>query len=189
MITYEEVKPLLKEAEKKMKKTIEDLIEDFAQIRTGRATPALVEDILVEAYGQKMPLKQLASISIPEARLIVIDVWDKSNLESVEKAIQSSGRNLTPQNDGKVIRITLPELSEEQRKEYVKVARQKAEEHRVAIRNIRRHVNEELKKKKEKGLPEDDYYRLTEEVQKLTDKYIKEIDQLLRKKEEDILRV
>lgn len=185
----EVIELILSDCKERMGKSVQDLVHALAQIRSGRATPALVEDIKVEAYGTTMPLNQLANITIPEARLIVIDVWDKANLQAVEKAIQKSGRNLNPQNDGNLIRIPLPEMTMETRKELVKVVRQKTEEHKVAIRNIRRDANDELKKLKGEGISEDELKHWQEEVQKLTDQHIKKMDELAQNKEKEILTV
>ncbi|MCS6985483.1 MAG: ribosome recycling factor [Leptospiraceae bacterium] len=185
----ETIELIMSDCRERMGKSVQDLVHTLAQLRSGRATPALVEDIRVEAYGTVMPLNQLANISIPEARLIVIDVWDKANLQAVEKAIQKSGRNLNPHNDGNVIRISLPEMSLEARKEMVKVVRQKTEEHKVAIRNIRRDANEELRKLKGEGISEDEIKHYQEEVQKLTDQHIKKMDELAQAKEKEILTV
>lgn len=173
----------------RMKKSHEDLSHGMAQIRSGRATPALVEDIKVEAYGQVMPLNQVGNISTPEARQIVIDVWDKSLMQAVEKAIQKSGKNLNPMNDGSFIRINLAELTGETRKEMVKLAKGKVEDHKVAIRNIRRDANEDLKKLKGSGVSEDEIRTHTDTVQKHTDSYIKKMDDLFAQKEKDILTV
>ncbi|RME91700.1 MAG: ribosome recycling factor [Candidatus Hydrogenedentota bacterium] len=189
MEANEKVQEILSDAKKRMEKSVEDLAHALSQIRSGRATPALVEDIRVEVYGQTMPLNQVATINVPEARLITIDVWDKSNLQSVEKAIQKSGRDLNPQNDGTIIRIQMPELTEERRKELVKVAKQKVEDHKVAIRNIRRDANDKLKKLKNEGMSEDDLHHYTDEVQKLTDTYVGKMDAMFKRKEEEILTI
>ena len=178
------------QAEGKMTKSLKALGDDFNSIRTGRASASLFDKIRVDYYGQKTPLNQVATISIPEARLVVIQPWDKSLLGEIEKAIQTSELSVNPNNDGKVIRINIPPLTEERRKEYAKVARNMAEQCRVAIRNIRREANEELKKQ-QKGseISEDDEKRLGDEVQKLTDQYIEKINELLESKEQEILEV
>ena len=177
-----------KQTEQRMKKSINALEEEFQTIRTGRASSAVFERIKVEYYGNPTPLNQVATISIPEARLVVIQPWDKSVISEIEKAIQKSELSLNPMNDGKVIRINIPPLTEERRKEFVKVAKNAAEQARVAIRNIRRDANDELKKSQKSGdISEDDEKRLEESIQKLTDKYVEEINQLLETKESEIL--
>ncbi len=180
----------ISQAEERMTKSLAALQDDFNTIRTGRASASLFDKIQVEYYGQKTPLNQLATISIPEARLVVIQPWDKSLLGEIEKAIQMSELSVNPNNDGKVIRINIPPLTEERRKEYVKVAKNMAEQSRVAIRNIRRDANDDLKKQQKAGeISEDEEKRLTDEVQKLTDTYIEKINELLEKKEKEILEV
>ncbi|MBN2737415.1 MAG: ribosome recycling factor [Spirochaetales bacterium] len=179
-----------KNAESKMKKAIAAMQEDFQSIRTGRASSALFEKILVDYYGTKTPLKQMANISIPEARLVVIQPFDRTALGEIEKAIQKSELSVNPNNDGKVIRIAIPPLTEDRRKELVKLTKTKAENARVSIRNIRRDANEELKKmQKNSEISEDDSKRGIDEVQKLTDKYIEEVNKLLEAKEAEILEV
>jgi ribosome recycling factor len=178
--------------EERMKKTVASLKDGFAAFRTGRATAALFDRVRVDAYGEKSPLNQVANISIPEARLVVIQPWDKGLITEIEKAIRSSELSLNPSNDGKVIRISIPPLTEERRKELVKLAKNQAEQSRVAIRNIRRDGNEELKKllkdKKEK-ITEDDESKGEEGLQKLTDNYIGQINKLLEEKEKEIMDV
>ena len=181
---------LISDSEKRMKKSIQALEEEFNTIRTGRASSALFEKIKVEYYGQQVPLNQVATISVPEARLVVIQPWDRSVLSEVEKAIQKSELSVNPSNDGKVIRINIPPLTEERRKEFVKLAKNKAEGCRVAIRNIRRDANEELKnKQKHSDISEDDSKRGMDDVQKLTDKYIAEVNKVLEAKEKEILEI
>ncbi len=178
------------QAEDKMTKSLGALQDDFNTIRTGRASASLFDKIRVEYYGQKTPLSQVATISIPEARLVVIQPWDKSLLGELEKAIQMSELSVNPNNDGKVIRISIPPLTEERRKEYVKVAKNMAEQSRVAIRNIRREANDDLKKQQKSGdISEDDEKRMADEVQKLTDSYIEKINGLLETKEKEILEI
>jgi ribosome recycling factor len=177
-------------AEEKMTKSLGALQEDFNTIRTGRASASLFDKIKVEYYGQKTPLSQTATISIPEARLVVIQPWDKSLLGEIEKAIQMSELSVNPSNDGKVIRINIPPLTEERRKEYVKVAKNMAEQSRVAIRNIRREANDELKKQQKSGdITEDDEKRSADDIQKLTNLYIEKINDLLDAKEKEILEI
>ncbi|MFP4483930.1 MAG: ribosome recycling factor [Spirochaetaceae bacterium] len=171
-----------------MKKSLNALEEEFQTIRTGRASSAVFEKIKVDYYGNPTPLNQVATISIPEARLVVIQPWDKSVISEIEKAIQKSELSLNPMNDGKVIRINIPPLTEERRKEFVKVAKNAAEQARVAVRNIRRDANDELKKAQKAGdISEDDEKRLEDAIQKLTDKYVEEINKLLEEKENEIL--
>ncbi|MCX7656497.1 MAG: ribosome recycling factor [Treponemataceae bacterium] len=180
----------LKNAEERMKKTITSLKDEFATLRTGRASAALFEKIRIDYYGEKTPLNQVANISIPEARLIVIQPWDRSLIGEIEKAIRTSELSLNPSNDGKVIRIAIPPLTEERRKELAKQAKNMAKQNRVAIRNIRRDGNEELKKALKDGeLTEDEEQRASEELQNLTDKYIKEINHILEEKEKEIMEV
>jgi ribosome recycling factor len=177
-------------AEERMKKTIVSLKEGFSAIRTGRASAALFDKIKVDAYGEKSPLNQVANISVPEARLVVIQPWDKGLMGEIEKAIRTSELSLNPSNDGKVIRISIPPLTEERRKELVKLARNQAEQSRVAVRNIRRDGNEELKKLlKDSSLTEDQESKSADELQKLTDSYIIRINQVLEEKEKEIMEV
>ena len=184
------MKSVLQDAETRMKKSVAALVSDFNTIRTGRASAALFDKIKVDYYGQATPLSQVATISIPEARLVVIQPWDKGILNEIEKAIQKSELSVNPNNDGKVLRINIPPLTEERRKELVKVAKNTAEQSRVAIRNIRRDANEDLKKlEKNHSITEDDEKRGTDEVQKLTDSYIKEINTLLENKEKEIMEI
>ncbi len=181
---------ILKEAKDKMDKTEGLLHEQFQGIRTGKASPALVENIQVDYYGTQTRIKELAGISTPEPRLIVISPYDPTILGSVEKAILAANLGVTPVNDGKVIRVPFPELSEERRKELVKVAKRVAEESRVAIRNVRREANDEAKKlQKESKISEDELSQCLEDIQKATDNHIKEIDNLLESKEKEIMAV
>ncbi len=181
---------ILEEAEKKMQKTVESISGQLARLRTGKASPALLEGIKVDYYGTPTPINQIASISTPEPRLIVIHPWDKSAVSAIEKAIQSSDLGLNPNSDGTVIRIPIPPLTEERRKELLKVAKNIAEEGKVAIRNIRRETIEKIKKMQKDGeIPEDDSYRLQDKVQDLTEKYTKKIDEILKNKEEEIMTV
>lgn len=178
------------QSEEKMKKTVKSLKDDYGTLRTGRASAALFEKIKVEYYGQTTPLSQVATISVPEARLVVIQPWDRSMLGEIERAIQKSELSLNPSNDGKVIRLNFPPLTEERRKELVKHAKAMAEERRVAVRNIRRDANEELKKLQKDGkISEDEEKRGADEIQKLTDKYIAEINVAFDDKEKEILEV
>ena len=179
-----------KAIEEKMKKTISVVQDDFNSIRAGRANPAILDRITVEYYGVTTPLKQIATIAAPEPRLITIQPFDPSVLTEVEKAIHKSDLGINPSNDGKIIRLAVPQLTEERRKELIKVVKAKAEDGRVAIRNERRNANEVLKKMEKSGeLTEDDLKQAQEEVQKLTDKYIEKIDDMLTMKEKEVLEV
>jgi ribosome recycling factor len=178
------------QAEEGMKKSIQALQDEFKTLRGSRASQALFEKIKVDYYGQKTPLNQVATISIPEARLVIIQPWDRSILSEIEKAIQKSELSVNPNNDGKVIRINIPPLTEERRKELVKHTKNTAEQSRVAVRNHRRDANEEIKKAKAASdLSEDEAKKATDEIQKLTDRYIEDINKLLDAKEKEILEV
>ncbi len=171
----------------KMEKSIVLLTQELLKVRTGRASPALLDDVRVDYYGSVLPLNQVASISIPEPRLIVIQPWDKQALGAIEKAIHKASIGLTPSNDGNVIRLSLPPLTTERRAELVKLSQKLAEECRIAVRNIRRDANNEIKKEeKEKKITEDESFKTQEAIQKMTDEYIKKIDEILKKKEKDI---
>jgi ribosome recycling factor len=175
-------------AEDKMKKTTASLESGFASLRTGRASAALFDKIRVDYYGEKSPLNQVANISIPEARLIVIQPWDKTLIGEIEKAIRSSELSLNPSNDGKIIRIAVPPLTEQRRKELVKLAKNQAEQSRVAVRNIRREGNDDLKKMlKDSAITEDDEGKGSAELQKLTDSYIGKVNKILEEKEKEIM--
>jgi ribosome recycling factor len=174
----------------RMNRTIEVLKREFAAIRTGRASLALLDGIVVNYYDTPTPLQQLASLSIPESRQIAIQPWDPKIIGEIEKSILKSDLDLTPMNDGKIIRINIPSLTEERRKQLVKTVRKKAEEAKVAIRNIRRDTNEELKKsEKEKHLSEDVVKKLFDEIQKITDSFIAKVDEVLASKEKEIMEV
>ena len=177
------------EARQRMQKTLDALSSEFKTIRTGRASAAMFDKVRVEAYGQQMPLNQTATISIPEARLVVIQPWDRSTLSEIERAIQKSDLSLNPSNDGKVIRIAIPPLTEERRKEIVKQARNAAEQARVAVRNIRRDLNEGIRQDQKEGLSEDEAKRESEQVQTATDERIAEINELLAAKEKEIMEI
>lgn len=178
------------DAEAKMKKSVKSLQEEYSLLRTGRATPALFEKLPVEYYGSKTPLSQVANISIPEARMVVIQPWDKGVIGDIEKAILASDLSLTPSNDGKVIRINIPPLNEARRKELVKQAKAVAENYRVGVRNMRRDVNDAYKKLQKDGeLTEDEIKKILDDVQKLTDLTIKEIDKIAAEKEKEILEI
>ncbi|MFC1624026.1 ribosome recycling factor [Candidatus Omnitrophota bacterium] len=177
----------LHEIEEKMKKTVDATIREFSEIRTGRANPSLVEGIRVEYYGTNTPLKQLASISVPEPRLIAIQPWDPSSVKAVEKAILKSELGINPMNDGKIIRISIPSLTKERCEELKKVLHKIAEQGRVSIRTVRRDGIDSVKKMEDsKEIPEDARFKGQEEIQRLTDKYIKRIDELLKGKEKEL---
>lgn len=181
---------LLAEARERMGKSVQSTQGEFGSVRTGRASPALLDRIVVDYYGAPTPLKQLATIGIPEARMITVQPYDASSIKAIEKAIMESDIGLTPNNDGKLIRLNIPELNEERRKELVKVVRHIAEEGRVAIRNVRRDVMHDLKELKDDGdVGADDERRGEQELQKLTDAKIAELEGHLKAKEEEILEV
>lgn len=183
-------KEVLKDVENKMKKTVEATEREFSTIRTGRAHSSLVEGIKVNCYETSMPIKQLASISTPEPRLIVIQPWDRSILGEIEKAIMTSELGITPNNDGKLIRISIPTLTEERRDELAKVLKKIAEEGKISLRTARRVANEEIEKlEKNKVITEDDKFKHKDEIQKLIDKHSKEIDNHLTSKEKEIQEV
>lgn len=178
-----------KEAEERMGKAIEALKRELATLRAGRASPAMLERIQAEYYGTMTPINQLGSINTPDPRTLVIQPWDKTALPSIEKAIQKSELGLNPANDGNVIRIVVPPLTEERRKELVKETKKFGEEAKVAIRNIRRDANDEIKKKEKTEISEDESRRHQEDVQKLTDRYVAEVDKILAAKEKEIMEV
>ena len=179
---------ILSECRQSMNKTIEALRKDLIRIRTGRASTALLDGVKVNCYDAQMPLDQVASLSVPESRLITIKPWDQSIIGEIEKSILKSELGLTPMNDGKIIRIPIPPLTENRRKELVKVAKKTAEEGKIAIRNHRRESNELLKElKNEKEISEDDFFRAQEEVQNITGEYIKKVDQITAEKEKEIM--
>ncbi len=174
----------------RMEGAIEALRKEFGSIRTGRASLSLLDGIMVDYYGTPTPIQQVASLSVPESRQIAIQPWEQRIIPEIEKAIMKSDLGLTPSNDGKVIRIGIPPLTEERRKQLVKVVRKKAEEAKISVRNIRRDSNEELKKlEKEKHLSEDDVKKSLEEIQKLTDSYIEKVDEVVKHKENEIMEV
>ncbi|EQA47300.1 ribosome recycling factor [Leptospira broomii serovar Hurstbridge str. 5399] len=179
---------LLNTMKSKMDKTVELLRKDFAGIRTGRANPALIEDIKVEYYGALTPINQLGNISVPEPRLLVISPYDKGIIKDIEKGIQASGLGLQPTNDGSVIRIVIPELTGERRKELAKVVKSKSEEKKVAVRNIRRDTLEDLKRHSE-GISQDELKSVQDQVQKITDSYIDKISAVTADKEKEITTI
>lgn len=174
----------------RMQKSIDSLEKDFAKLRTGRASTALVDSIRVEYYGTPTPLNQVASVSIPDSRTISISPWDRNAFNSIEKAIMKSDLGLTPINDGRAIRINIPPLTEERRKDLVKMAKKYTEEAKVAIRNVRRDVNDALKKlQSSKELSEDDLHKAQDEVQKITDGFVKKAEAVLTEKEKEIMEI
>jgi ribosome recycling factor len=180
----------LVDATERMAKAIGHLKDELSSIRTGRASPALLNRITVDYYGATVPLNQLASFSVPEPRQLLVQPFDKNAITAIEKAILSSDLGITPSNDGNVIRLSFPPLTEERRKELVKVVHQRAEEGRVAVRNVRRHHKDELEKlEREGGISEDDLVRAEKELQKLTDQHVAEIDEMQRHKEQELLEV
>jgi ribosome recycling factor len=184
------IEDFIQDATRRMDRSIEAAHEHFNTVRTGRASAALLDRIQVDYYGTATPLKQLATISAPEARLLTIQPFDPSSIRTIERAIQESDLGLTPSNDGKVIRLPIPQLTEERRKELVRVVRQMAEESRVAVRNVRRDVMHDLKELVHNGDVGDDEERRAEDrVQKLTDEHVKRIDELLKSKEAEIMEV
>ena len=174
----------------KMDKSIQSLKKDISTLRTGRASANMLDTIKIDVYGQLMPIEQLGTVSVPEARLISIQVWDKSNISSIESAIQKSELGINPQIDGQIIRLRIPDLTEERRKDLVKILKNMAEKSRVSIRNIRREANEELKKKqKDKTISEDQSKNYEKNIQKLTDTNIENIEKILSVKEKEIIQI
>lgn len=183
-------KEIINQCEQRMQKTIESLKKDFSSIRTGKANPAVLNGVSVEYYGSPMPINQIASVSAPEPQLIVIKPYDKSILKAIEKAVQTADLGFNPQNDGDLIRILVPSLTEQTRKDLVKQAKKIAEENKVAIRNIRRDAMDQLKKlEKDSVISEDELKRRSDEVQKVTDKYIENVDKVASEKEKDIMSI
>jgi ribosome recycling factor len=181
---------ILAEAAEKMGKAVSHTQADFSGIRTGRATPALVEKLKVEYYGTDVPLQQLAGFSVPEARILVISPYDKSSIKAIERAIQNSDLSINPSNDGQVIRLAFPQLTSERRKELVKVVRHKAEDGRVAARNVRRDARRHLEGLEHDGeISADELERAEKELEKLTHEYVAEIDRMLARKEQELLEV
>lgn len=184
------IKEIKAKAQDKMKKSVDAVKIEVLRIRTGKATTALVDGIKVECYGSKVPLKQIASVGVPEARLLLIQPWDKNLLPDIEKAIFQSDLGLTPNNDGKVIRLPIPPLTEERRKELVKLVKKLGEEGKIAVRNVRRECNDELKKSEKSGdLGEDESKRGAKDIQEITDEYTEAIDQIIEEKEKEIMEI
>jgi len=181
---------VFQEAQQRMNSAVEALRREFGKLRVGKATPSLLDGIVAEAYGSATPINQLATIGTPEPRLLVVQPWDKNLIGPIEKAIRASDLGLNPANDGQVIRVPIPALTEERRKELVKIAKNYAEEGRVSVRNIRRDANDSLKKQQKSGdLTEDEEKRAHDRIQELTDKFVKEIDENLTGKEKEILEI
>ena len=184
------INDILQDVEARMKKSITSLQKDFSAIRTGRANVAMFDGITVAVYGSQMPLNQVATISIPEPRLVVIQPWDVHNLGEIEKSILKSDLSLNPSNDGNLIRIQIPDLTEERRKEYVKMAKQKAEDCRIAIRNVRRDGNDMVKAlEKDKEISEDESKAAQTNIQKITDRFIEDVQKITDNKEKEILSI
>jgi ribosome recycling factor len=181
---------VVKELKARIDKTLEDLRKDLAKIRTGRASTSILDGITVDYYGTPTPLAGVASLSVPEPRLIVVKPWEKAQLKAIEKALKEANLGITPMNDGEVIRLPLPAMTEERRKEIAKQVRSKGEEHKVAIRNVRRDANERLKALlKDKKITEDDNKRTSEKVQKETDGGVARVDEIIAKKEKEVMEV
>jgi ribosome recycling factor len=181
------IKKIKETAESKMEKSVTLLNQELSKLRTGRASPALLDGVKVDYYDSSLPLNQVSTISIPEPRLIVIQPWDKAALEAIEKAIHKSSLGLTPNNDGNVIRLSIPALTTERREELVRLTQKLGEDTKVAIRNIRREANSEVKKEeKDKRISEDESYKAQDSIQKITDDYIVKVDDILKKKEQEI---
>ena len=184
------LKEVLKNTEESMAAAIEHLQHDLSGIRTGKANPALLDSIRVDYFGQQVPLKQVASIAVPDPRLITIQPWDKSVVPEIEKAILGSELGLNPQNDGTIIRLPIPQLTEERRKDLVKAVKRLGEDAKVSLRNIRRNVNEDIKKlEKSHDIGEDEMHSNQEEIQKLTDSYVKQVEEVISAKEKDVLEI
>jgi ribosome recycling factor len=182
--------PSLQEAKRRMENAVEAVRREFTGVRTGKATPQLLDTVRVEAYGSHVPLNQVATVSAPEPRLLVVQPWDRSMIGPVEKALQTSDLGLNPSNDGKVIRVPIPALTEERRKEYVRLLHKMTEEGRVAVRQARKDANDEIKHRQKDGeISEDEARREQDEVQKLTDRYIHQMDDLLKHKEAEVMEV
>ena len=184
------IEKVLKESEEKMKHAMEGIRHEFTSIRTGKASPGLIEHLPVDAYGSKMPLNQLGTVSAPEPRLLMVQPWDKSQIGVIIKAIQTSDLGLTPSNDGQVIRIPIPPLNEERRKELVRLAHKITEQGRVSVRHARKEANDELKQsEKDHEFSEDEIHKTMDKVQELTDNYVIKLDEMLQHKEEEIMEV
>lgn len=185
-----DINGLRKDIEHKMERAVEVLATDFSGLRTGRASTSLLDSIQVNAYGSQTPLNQVGSVSVPESRMLSIQVWDKTNVKAVEKAIVESGLGLNPASDGTLVRVPIPPLTEERRLELAKVAKKYAEDARIVVRNIRRNAMDDLKKMEKAGeIPQDALHDYSDEVQTLTDKYVSKIDEALSSKEAEIVQI
>ena len=181
---------ILTELQNKMEKSLESTKEKFSHVREGRASVSMLDGVTVEAYGSPTPLNQVGTVSAPEARLLTIDPWDKSLIPVIEKSILQANLGFNPSNDGKIIRLAVPELTEERRKEYVKLVKKEAEEGKIAIRNVRKDINNKLRKmEKDREITEDELKSSEEKVQKMTDKFVAAVDEALAKKEKELLKV
>ena len=181
---------ILTELQNKMEKSLENTKDKFSHVRAGRATVSMLDGVTVEAYGSPTPLNQVGTVSAPEARLLTIDPWDKSLIPVIEKSILQANLGFNPSNDGKIIRLAVPELTEERRKEYVKLVKKEAEDGKIAIRNVRKDINNKLRKmEKDSEITEDELKSSEEKVQKMTDKFVTAIDEALAKKEKELLKV
>lgn len=182
--------PYFKEIESRMSKCVEATRSEFASIRTGRATPALLDRLHVEAYGQSVPLKQVAGVAAPDTRTLMITAWDKSVVPEIRKAIEKSDLGLTPNVDGTAVRLTIPPLNEERRRDLAKIVKKKGEDGKIAVRNVRHKAHDEIKGQLKSGdITEDDNKRMQDTLQKLTDRYVKDIDSLIATKEHEIMEV
>jgi ribosome recycling factor len=182
--------PSMKSAREKMEKAVEAVRNEFGTVRTGKASTSLLDHVRVEAYGSHVPLNQVATVSAPEARLLLVQPWDRGMMGPVEKAIRTADLGLNPANDGKVIRVPIPPLTEERRREYVRVLHKMAEEGRIAVRHVRKEANDEIKHRQKDGeLSEDEARREQDEVQKLTNQFVERLDELLKHKEAEIMEV
>ncbi|HEX2093664.1 MAG TPA: ribosome recycling factor [Longimicrobiaceae bacterium] len=180
----------LNNARERMEKALDALRREFAGVRTGKASPALLDTVRVEAYGSHMPINQVGAVTAPEPRLLTVQPWDKSLIKAIERAIRESDLGLNPSNDGNLIRIPIPQLTEERRREYVRLLHKLAEEGRVAIRQARQHANDDIRRRQKEGeLSEDDARKAQDQVQKLTDEYVHKVDDLLKKKEAEVMEV
>lgn len=185
-----EIGSLKKDIARRMEGAVDVLHQEFAGLRTGRASTSLLEPVMVEAYGSEMPMNQVGTVSVPEPRMITVQVWDKSMVKAVEKAIMESGLGLNPASDGQLVRVPIPALTEERRVELSKIAGKYAEEARIAVRNVRRHAMDELKREEKDGeISEDAHHEYSNDVQELTDTYIQKIDEALSHKEQEIMQV
>ena len=181
---------ILTEVQNRMEKSLENTKEKFSHVRAGRASVSMLDGVTVEAYGSPTPLNQVGTVSAPEARLLTIDPWDKSLIPAIEKSILQANLGFNPSNDGKVIRLAVPELTEDRRKEYVKLVKKEAEEGKIAIRNVRKDINNKLRKlEKDSEITEDELKSSEEKVQKMTDKFVAAVDEALAKKEKELLKV